>query len=104
VKAPEWHYSKGGQQHGPVSAADLKALAKSGELSPYDFRPMIWKEVMAEWKPAGSLKGLFPVTTSTSPQKAPPGKLRPFYLENCSPHLPVQHCERGWGKGPKKIF
>jgi hypothetical protein len=33
---------------------------------------MIWKEGRAEWKPAGSLKGLFPVATSTAPQKAPP--------------------------------
>lgn len=67
--ATEWHYSKGGQQHGPASAAELKALAKSGELLPTD---MIWKEGMAEWKPAGSLKGLFPPTASTVPQKAPP--------------------------------
>ncbi len=28
----EWHYSKNGLQHGPVSASDLKNLAKSGEL------------------------------------------------------------------------
>lgn len=65
----EWHYSKGGQQHGPVTAADLKTLAKSGELLPTD---MIWKEGMAEWKPAGSLNKLFPPTASTAPQKAPP--------------------------------
>ena len=67
--ATEWHYSKGGQQHGPISAADLNALAKSGELLPTD---MIWKEGMAEWKPAGSLKGLFPPTTAPAPKKAPP--------------------------------
>lgn len=67
--ATEWHYSKGGQQHGPVSAADLKALTKSGELLPTD---MIWKEGMAEWKPAGSLKGLFPPIAAPAPQKAPP--------------------------------
>ena len=67
--ATEWHYSKGGQQHGPISAADLKALTKSGELLPTD---MIWKEGMSEWKPAGSLKGLFPPTAAPAPQKAPP--------------------------------
>lgn len=34
--AAEWHYSKGGQEHGPVAASDLKALAKSGDLSTTD--------------------------------------------------------------------
>ena len=68
--AEEWHYSKGSQQHGPVSASDLKALAKSGELSSKD---LIWKEGMADWKAAGSLNGLFPPTPeSPSPQKSPP--------------------------------
>jgi hypothetical protein len=67
--ATEWHYSKGGQQHSPVSAADLKALAKSGELLPTD---MIWKEGMAEWKPAGSLKGLFPDSSGKTTRTAPP--------------------------------
>lgn len=67
--AAEWHYSKDGKQHGPVSAADLKAMAKSGELSPTD---MVWQEGMAEWKPAGSLKGLFSPSSGPSPSKAPP--------------------------------
>ena len=69
----EWHYTKDGQRHGPVSAAELKALAKSGDLSPDD---MVWKEGMAGWKPAGSLKGLFPPapapTEAASPRSAPP--------------------------------
>lgn len=67
--ATEWHYTKGGQKHGPVSSADLKALVKSGELQRTD---MIWKEGMTDWKPAGSLKGLFPLTATTVAEKAPP--------------------------------
>jgi hypothetical protein len=67
--ATEWHYSRGDQQHGPVSAADLKTLAKSGELLPSD---MIWKEGMAEWKPAGSIKGLFPDSSAKSSRTSPP--------------------------------
>lgn len=77
--ATEWRYAKSGQQHGPVSAADLKALAKSGEILPTD---MIWKEGMDEWKQAGSLKGLFPPTTTPAPQKAPPPLPTASYVTN----------------------
>ena len=69
--ANEWHYSKDGQQHGPVSASDLKNLAKSGDLMPTD---LIWKEGMAEWKPASNVKGLFsatPVSAVESPKASP---------------------------------
>ena len=51
--AAEWHYSKDGQRHGPVSAAELKALAQDGKLTPTD---MVWKEGKAAWQPAGSIK------------------------------------------------
>jgi|GEM_PF-5809644 len=67
----EWHYSKDGQEHGPVSASDLKNLAKSGDLLPSD---LIWKEGMAEWKPASNVKGLFastPVPAAESPKASP---------------------------------
>lgn len=67
--AAEWHYSNGGQQHGPVSAADLKALAKSGNLLPTD---LIWKEGMAEWKPASNVKGLFSTVESSKASPASP--------------------------------
>lgn len=69
--AAEWHYSKNGQKHGPVSASDLKNLAKSGDLLPTD---LIWKEGMAKWKPASNVKGLFsatPVSTAESPKTSP---------------------------------
>lgn len=61
----EWFYAKSGQKHGPFTAAELRAKAASGEVTPTD---LVWKEGMPEWRPAGSLKGLF----SSSPQKPPP--------------------------------
>lgn len=68
--AAEWHYSKNGQQHGPVSAADLKAMAQAGELAPTD---KVWKEGMAEWKTARTVKGLFPSPPGPAPDRpAPP--------------------------------
>ena len=69
--AAEWYYSKDGQQHGPVSASVLKNLAKTGNLLPTD---LIWKEGMAEWKPASNIKGLFsamPVSAAESPKASP---------------------------------
>ena len=72
--AAEWHYSKDGQRHGPVSAAELKALARAGKLVPTD---MVWKAGMAEWRVASGVKGLFPAPTSDSPPPAPPASHEP---------------------------
>jgi hypothetical protein len=54
----EWHYTLNGQPAAvPVSAAQLKQLAVSGQLKPTD---LVWQDGMLEWAPAGSVKGLFP--------------------------------------------
>lgn len=69
--ADEWHYSSQGDRHGPVSAAELKRLADAGQLSPAD---LVWKEGLANWVAASSVKGLFarpagppPLPTGGSP-------------------------------------
>ena len=59
-------YESNGEQKGPVTAAQLKGFAVSGELRPTD---MIWKEGSPDWVTAGSVKGLFPEGT---PGLAPP--------------------------------
>jgi len=47
--ASEWFYTRDGKSKaGPVASAQLKALARSGQLLPTD---MVWKEGMAQWKP-----------------------------------------------------
>lgn len=53
--ASAWHYMKDGKQCGPVSSAELKKLASSGELQSTD---VLWKEGMADWVPACELPGL----------------------------------------------
>lgn len=53
----EWYYSRGGERTGPVSGAELKQLAASGELDPSD---EVRREGMSEWLPARQVKGLFP--------------------------------------------
>src|SRR4051794_22211267 len=65
AEASFW-YESNGEQKGPITAAQLKGLAVSGELRPTD---MIWKEGAPDWMTAGSVKGLFPEGT---PGLAPP--------------------------------
>ena len=53
--ATEWYYSKGGQQHGPVSPQELKKLAQDGTLQSRD---LVWKDGMTDWVPVTQIKGL----------------------------------------------
>lgn len=63
-----WHYSVGGQVHGPVTTGELRRLVKSGELAEGD---LVWKEGMAEWQPATRVKGLFPEMPRSGPPDLP---------------------------------
>jgi hypothetical protein len=65
----EWYYAKGNKQHGPVSAAELKKLADTGELKPGD---LVWRGGMEQWIPARNdpaLKRLFPQEVPAPPPK-----------------------------------
>lgn len=62
--AANWHYAKGGEKHGPITAAQLKELATTGQLSPDD---LVWREDMTEWRRARSVKGLFPEQPTEPP-------------------------------------
>ncbi len=52
-----WYYAKGKQRLGPVSAAELRALAGAGTISPTD---MVLRAGTQKWLAAGKVKGLFP--------------------------------------------
>lgn len=69
--ATAWYYTQNGVKHGPVSAAELVELARSGKLQPTD---LVRREGMEDWKPASHVKGLFPVATPADPPPtvAPP--------------------------------
>jgi hypothetical protein len=67
--ATEWFYNSGGQKRGPVGSTDLKRLADSGVLKPAD---LVWKEGLAAWVAASSIKGLFPQTEKPAPPPPPP--------------------------------
>jgi S1-C subfamily serine protease len=48
-KAGQWFYEQGGAKYGPVTHADLKHLAKNGNVVP---STRIWTKGMSEWQPA----------------------------------------------------
>lgn len=79
--ADQWYYAKGRQQHGPISSEQLREVAQSGELLPTD---LVWKTGMADWQPAGLLKGFFPnhpptaaAYPSAAPNPVPPSRISP---------------------------
>jgi TM2 domain-containing membrane protein YozV len=60
----EWYYSVDGDRQGPVSAGELKKLADAGTLKQTD---LVWKDGMADWAPAKSIKGLFGASSAANP-------------------------------------
>jgi TM2 domain-containing membrane protein YozV len=52
----EWYYSVNGDRQGPITAAELKKLAEAGTLKATD---LVWKDGMADWAQAKTIKGLF---------------------------------------------
>ena len=52
-----WYYGRAGKRLGPVSSAQLKDIAASGNLGPAD---LVWKDGMTDWVAANRIKGLFP--------------------------------------------
>lgn len=81
--ASEWFYRVDDKKRGPVGSADLKRLADSGVLKPAD---LIWKEGLAAWVAASSIKGLFPQAASPPP---PPPPEPPVARPAAPPAAPV---------------
>lgn len=61
--ATEWYYVVNKQKRGPVPSLEIRRLAGLGVIKP---DTLIWKEGLADWIVAKSIKGLFP-----SPSKEP---------------------------------
>jgi Fe-S oxidoreductase len=69
TSAPQWYYARNNQRVGPLSSAQLKALAAAGTLTPAD---RVLRVGTKKWVPAAKVKGLFPVTPSPSTPPPPP--------------------------------
>ena len=66
-----YHVGRNGQQTGPFSIEQLKAMVERGELQPTD---LVWKEGMSGWEPASTVPGIFssgPMPVVTSQPAAP---------------------------------
>ena len=68
-----WYYEVEGQAQGPLTAAELKERAKSGQLAPDH---LIRKGEDGNWVPAGQVKGLFPKASPSPPSSRSPAKRR----------------------------
>jgi len=64
MSTTEWYYADGNEQKGPVSSAELKALADGGNLESSD---LVWCEGMEDWLPLAEVSDrLQPAVTAES--------------------------------------
>jgi hypothetical protein len=63
----EWFLARDGQQHGPISAAEMNKIIELGYLLPND---LVWRQGFSDWQPASTV---FPPKPSaeTPPAAAP---------------------------------
>jgi hypothetical protein len=59
-----WYYMQSGNQLGPISFDELKAIADSGTIDRR--KDLLWCDGMSDWVPAGEVEGIF-----TGPPPAP---------------------------------
>lgn len=69
-----WYVSINGESQGPFADAQLRELVSTGRLGPSD---LVWRDGMAEWVGAGTLKGLFPSGATPPPLPTPPRPATP---------------------------
>ncbi|KAF1698626.1 GYF domain-containing protein [Pseudoxanthomonas suwonensis] len=50
----DWYYALDGQRHGPVQAAELAGLARSGAIAP---QTLVWRDGLAQWSPLSAMAG-----------------------------------------------
>jgi hypothetical protein len=72
--ATNWHVSQDGNSKGPFTDAQVRDLASTGRLRPFD---LLWREGMAEWVAAEKVRGLFPSTSSPPPPPNGPPSVSP---------------------------
>ena len=69
MTSPGWYYAKDGDQIGPVTAAQLKKLAETGELTS-DCR--VWRDGMKEWKLVSEIPRLAALLKQDPPSASQP--------------------------------
>ncbi len=64
-----WYCAIDGQQYGPLSTDELRALAKQGQLRPADHVRLADSD---QWTKAANVRGLFPATVQARTKPGPP--------------------------------
>ena len=64
---PVWYYAHGDVEKGPLTTAQIKALAAAGKVRHDD---LVWKEGMETWVAAGELAELYP-NSAAKPREKP---------------------------------
>lgn len=62
--ATEWYYAKDNEKSGPISEAELRQRASSGQLAPTD---LVWTHGMLQWANASTVHGLFAAVSGPPP-------------------------------------
>ena len=66
----QWYYAQNGQQLGPVSGEQLRALLSSGSVRQTD---LVWTDSLPAWTPAGQVAALLPASApAPAPVYTPP--------------------------------
>jgi hypothetical protein len=73
----QWYYAQNGQQLGPVSGEQLRAMLVSGSVRPTD---LVWTDSLPAWTPASQVPALLPAPApAPAPVYVPPPAPAPVY-------------------------
>jgi hypothetical protein len=98
--ASQWFFVQGGKKCGPVSSAQLKALADAGLLQPTE---MVLREGAGKWVQAATVNGLFQLPVATILQDDNPFATVNTY-ENASAPVRRPKASPGWSSDRSMHF
>lgn len=93
-----WHYLEGQEQRGPVTEADLEALARSGKITNETY---VWREGMAQWQPYGQVKA---PPAAFAPAAAPGGVICSECGRSFPPDQVIRHGNASICAACKPVF
>jgi uncharacterized protein (DUF1684 family) len=67
-----WHYEKNGERLGPVSEADISALANNRAI---DAQTLVWQQGFADWTPLSQTTLASCLTSASAPPALPGNKI-----------------------------
>lgn len=65
----QWYIARDGQQHGPLTEAEMRLFVEGGHLKPTD---LLWRPGFSDWRPAPQIFPPKPAPPPAPPPPAPP--------------------------------